>query len=72
MNQLINDIFGDTYITIKCQSGECLRASEVPGFARPLEPNDKKWVIISAAVVLGVVLACCVGTSFNATSKSTS
>lgn len=33
MNQLINDIFGDTYITIKCQAGECLRRAEVPGFA---------------------------------------
>jgi ABC-type lipoprotein export system ATPase subunit len=32
MNQLINDIFGDEYITLKCTSGECMHASEVPGF----------------------------------------
>jgi ABC-type lipoprotein export system ATPase subunit len=32
MNQLINDIFGDTHITLKCHSGECLRSSDVPGF----------------------------------------
>ena len=32
MNQLINDIFGDTYITLNCKSGECMRSSEVPGF----------------------------------------
>lgn len=32
MNSLINDIFGDSYITLTCESGECLRASEVPGF----------------------------------------
>lgn len=32
MNQLISDIFGDTQITLRCKSGECLRASEVPGF----------------------------------------
>lgn len=32
MNQLINDIFGDSFITIACQAGECLRSSEVPGF----------------------------------------
>ena len=32
MNSLISDIFGDTYITLKCEAGECLRASEVPGF----------------------------------------
>lgn len=32
MNQLINDIFGDTYITLNCRSGECLRLGDVPGF----------------------------------------
>lgn len=32
MNQLINDIFGDTYITLNCKSGECLRLGDVPGF----------------------------------------
>lgn len=32
MNQLINDIFGDTFITLKCNSGECMRRGSVPGF----------------------------------------
>lgn len=32
MNQLINDIFGDTHITLNCKAGECLRRSDVPGF----------------------------------------
>lgn len=32
MNSLINDIFGDSFITLDCKSGECMRASEVPGF----------------------------------------
>lgn len=32
MNQLINDIFGDNYITLSCASGECMHSSEVPGF----------------------------------------
>ena len=81
MNELINDVFGDTYITIKCQAGECLRRSEVPGFAvsliarytpcnqliavpkKPVKPDDKKWVVISAIVVLAVLLALIVGES---------
>lgn len=32
MNNLIHDIFGDGYITLKCKSGECLHYTQVPGF----------------------------------------
>jgi hypothetical protein len=32
MNQLILDIFGDNYITIDCEGGECLHYSQVPGY----------------------------------------
>jgi hypothetical protein len=32
MNQLINDIFGDGYISLKCEGGECLHFSQVPGY----------------------------------------
>jgi len=32
MNQLINDIFGDRYISLTCQDGECLHFSQVPGY----------------------------------------
>src|SRR5258706_975108 len=32
MNNLIHDIFGDGYITLKCKGGECLHYSQVPGF----------------------------------------
>lgn len=32
MNQLINDIFGDGYITLQCEGGECLHYSQVPGY----------------------------------------
>ncbi|GAA5967082.1 hypothetical protein JCM11641_000435 [Rhodosporidiobolus odoratus] len=56
MNQLINDIFGDTHITLKCSSGECLRASDVPGFVRPPKPNSRTWVVISIVTVVGVLL----------------
>ncbi|GAA5884428.1 hypothetical protein JCM6882_005248 [Rhodosporidiobolus microsporus] len=56
MNQLINDIFGDTYITLRCASGECLRASDVPGFVRPPKPNSRTWVVVSVVAVVAVVL----------------
>lgn len=43
MNQLINDIFGDSYITLKCASGECLRSSELPGFVvRAFSPPSRR------------------------------
>lgn len=32
MNQLINDIFGDNAITLKCDGGECLHYTQVPGY----------------------------------------
>jgi len=32
MNQLINDIFGDKYISLICKGGECLHYSQVPGY----------------------------------------
>ncbi|GAA5855775.1 hypothetical protein JCM8547_000351 [Rhodosporidiobolus lusitaniae] len=56
MNQLINDIFGDTHITLKCASGECLRASDVPGFVRPPKPNSRTWVIVSIVSVVTILL----------------
>lgn len=39
MNNLINDIFGDPFITLECESGECMYPSMVPGYVvspRPL------------------------------------
>jgi hypothetical protein len=32
MNQLINDVFGDGYISLECEGGECLHISQVPGY----------------------------------------
>jgi hypothetical protein len=51
MNQLINDIFGDSHITLSCSSGECLRESEIPGFVLPLPPINRKWMILSIVAV---------------------
>lgn len=59
MNQLINDIFGDSSITLNCNSGECLHYSMVPGFQAPAAPNNSKLVAASIAVTgLAVIIAC--------------
>jgi len=35
MNSLILNVFGDPYITLDCESGECMHSSEIPGFSIP-------------------------------------
>ena len=32
MNDLIDQMFGDRFITLQCQGGECLHFSQVPGY----------------------------------------
>lgn len=32
MNQLIDQVFGDSFITLQCDGGECLHYSQVPGY----------------------------------------
>jgi len=32
MNELIDTIFGDAYISLTCEGGECLHFSQVPGY----------------------------------------
>jgi ABC-type multidrug transport system ATPase subunit len=49
MNNLINDIFGDPYITLECGSGECLHYTQVPGYQKPTRPDNRKMVAFSAA-----------------------
>ena len=45
MNQLINDVFGDKSITLKCKSSECLHLSEVPGYITPEKPSNTKLIL---------------------------
>ncbi|KAF5375765.1 hypothetical protein D9757_009009 [Collybiopsis confluens] len=71
MNQLINDVFGDPYITLDCDGGECLHYSQVPGYIRPPKPDSTKLVALSAGgaclfVVLVALLLWYVGRSGSA------
>ncbi|KAG9314939.1 hypothetical protein JVU11DRAFT_4047 [Chiua virens] len=68
MNSLINDIFGDAYITLNCDGGECLHYSQVPGYQRPAKPDNTKWIALSSAgagliVILTVAILWYVGHS---------
>ena len=57
MNHLISSVFGDPYITLQCESGECVHISEVPGFDIP----DKKALTWhNLALFLAVLILSCV------------
>ncbi|KAI0783919.1 hypothetical protein BC629DRAFT_1582504 [Irpex lacteus] len=49
MNDLILTFFGDSYITLECDSGECLHYSQVPGYVKPPKPDTTRFVALSVA-----------------------
>ncbi|CAK9437344.1 uncharacterized protein LODBEIA_P17220 [Lodderomyces beijingensis] len=55
MNELIQSVFGDPYITLQCRSGECVHKSEIPGY---LQPDDPKLTLGNIFSIIGVVLVC--------------
>ncbi|KAF8173928.1 ABC-2 type transporter-domain-containing protein [Pholiota molesta] len=57
MNKLIDQIFGDVFITLKCDGGECLHYSQVPGYVvRPPKPDNRLQVALSAGGAFSFVL----------------
>lgn len=51
MNDLISSIFGDESITLRCDTGECLYQTEVPGYERPVKK-------INTPLIAGVIAGC--------------
>ncbi|EPT01714.1 hypothetical protein FOMPIDRAFT_1119813 [Fomitopsis schrenkii] len=49
MNELIDTMFGDRYITLQCDSGECLHYSQVPGYEPPPKPDNSQFIALSVA-----------------------
>ncbi|KAH9949925.1 hypothetical protein B0H21DRAFT_725268 [Amylocystis lapponica] len=49
MNTLIETFFGDGYITLDCEGGECLHYSQVPGYIRPPKPDNSRFIALSSA-----------------------
>nr|WOF01077.1 ABC transporter domain-containing protein [Corynespora cassiicola] len=48
MNDLISSVFGDESIFLKCDAGECLYQTEVPGYERPIKT-------INTPLIAGVI-----------------
>ena len=59
MDQLINDVFGDSAITLDCENGECLHYTQVPGYVQPEKPDNSRKVALSAALAAAVFLLAC-------------
>lgn len=60
MNDLISTVFGDPYITLKCQSGECLHYSEIPGYKSPSRDENmtlrgKLILTFTSIMILGLM-----------------
>lgn len=53
MNNLISGVFGDPSIFLKCDSGECLYKTDVPGYTRPVKEINKPMI---AGVIAGCAL----------------
>ncbi|POS80611.1 ABC transporter [Diaporthe helianthi] len=51
MNELINQMFGDSSITLTCRSGECVHFSELPDY-KPSVPK------INTPLIAGVIAGC--------------
>lgn len=57
MNQLIQSVFGDPYITLHCASGECIHKSEIPGYTLPPKP---RFTLSNMLLIGGFGLLCAV------------
>ncbi|RKP36699.1 ABC-2 type transporter [Dimargaris cristalligena] len=57
MNDLILSVFGDSYITLACDSGECLHYTQVPGFERPPKPSNMLFILVSVVSGLALLIA---------------
>lgn len=57
MNDLIKSVFGDPYITLNCNSSECVHYTELPGYTPPVKEIDRGFVVATTAVAIVILLA---------------
>lgn len=55
MNDLISSVFGDPYITLHCDSGECMHKSEIPGYDIP---QRRQFTINNFITIAAVFIVC--------------
>lgn len=54
MDDLILSVFGDSFITLHCESGECIHYSEIPGYKIPKKPRfTLKSLFTIVSVIIG-------------------
>ncbi|KAF7789625.1 hypothetical protein EIP86_000571 [Pleurotus ostreatoroseus] len=71
MNDLILTFFGDSSISLECDSGECLHYSQVPGYVTPAPPPDsKRFIALSAAGVIIVFVVISTGLWYASRTRS--
>ncbi|KAK9416327.1 hypothetical protein SUNI508_01744 [Seiridium unicorne] len=51
LDGMVRSIFGDPSIELSCRAGECLYATEIPGYQKPIKP-------INTPLIAGVIAGC--------------
>lgn len=59
MDDLISNVFGDDSITLRCDSGECLHYTEIPGYERPEKKINKSLIaaVITSSAIFFLLVA---------------
>lgn len=57
MDGLIKSVFGDPYITLNCDSSECVHYTQLPGYHPPKQGLNKKLVIGSIVGAFLIIIA---------------
>lgn len=59
MNDLIQSVFGDPYITLHCASGECIHKLQIPGYDLPPKrrlTTQNLFLIIGVTILCGMIV----------------
>ncbi|KAG0337411.1 hypothetical protein BG004_007662 [Podila humilis] len=72
MNELIMTMFGDPAIYLKCNAGECMHYTQVPGFKRPPRADYTMAIILSIVGVFTFLLCLAVAVCYLAKKTSSS
>lgn len=56
MNDLIKNVFGDSYITLTCDASECLHYTELPGYHEPVKRVNRAFVLSTSAIALAILI----------------
>ncbi|XBW38381.1 hypothetical protein QEN19_003968 [Hanseniaspora menglaensis] len=69
INDLITTLFGDPYISLKCNGGECMHYSQIPGYSQPAK-NILTWKQIFGLLVFVLAVGALIAAAVDFISKS--